>query len=192
MTLRTGLPILAATAALLGCSSPLFNDNCEADRIVAGFDGAIAGDMELEIQREDALAATNLSPNEFRLVYRMLFEGEAPAAGVVWTHGLQTGASDFFAISLATPLVAGQTRQVTSAFQGGGWGPLTPPGAAAVALRIDTIWATAAEGEARVIQARPLVLEVDVGLALSSGDSLVLTGTDSFRYDRGTCPDARE
>ena len=61
-----------------------------------------------------------------------------------------------------------------------------------MALRIDTIWATAAEGEARVIQARPLVLEVDVGLVLSSGDSLILTGIDSFRYDRGTCPDARE
>lgn len=183
--------ILAATAALLACSSPIFGDNCEVDRIIAGFDGALAGDLSIVIQREYPLAATNLSPNEFRLVHRMLFEGEAPASGVIWTHGLPTGASDFFAIALATPIVTGQTRQVTSAFQGGGWGPFTPPGPAAVALRVDTVLAVSAEGEARVVRTEPLVLDVDIGLALSSGDTATLTGTDRFRYDRGTCEDAR-
>lgn len=191
MTRALSLPILAAIAALCGCSSPLFNDNCEVDRIVARFEGDLTGDVPLELQRDDALAPTNLTPDEFRDVYRMLFEGAAPAGGVVWTHAIPIGASDFFAIGLATPLVAGQTREIGSTFKGGGWGPFTAEGGASVALRVDTAWATVAAGEARIVQAQPLELEIDVALTLTSGESVRLAGTDSFRYDRGTCEDAR-
>jgi hypothetical protein len=184
---------LAAAGFLIttACGSNIFDSNCQADRIVAQFDGAFAVDgTPSQLQREDGVAATNLSPDAFRQLNGVLLEGQAPVGGVVWTHGGIGTANDFFAIAVAAPLQNDQVRAVSSTFQGGGWGPL-PVDGAAFALRLDGLWATAVEGQVTVVEAAPLQLDVELTITLSDGSTASVSGTDTFRYVRGTCPDAR-
>jgi hypothetical protein len=187
--------VLAAALVLAssGCDASLFDSNCSADRIVARFDGALTlGGTEQQLGREDAVAATNLGPPVFRQLNDVLLEGSASAAGAVWSHGGIGSANDFFALAVGTPLQDGQVRTDINAFQGGGWGPQAlAPGSAAFALRVDGLWATEVEGEVTVVDAAPLVLEVELAFTLSDGVAGSLSGTDVFRYERGTCADAR-
>lgn len=184
---------LAAAGCLLttACGSNIFDGNCQADRIIAQFDGAFTVDgTPSQLQREDGVAATNLSPDAFRQLNSVLLEGQAPVGGVVWTHGGIGSANDFFAIAVAAPLLNGQVRAVSSTFQGGGWGPFPVEGAA-FALRLDGLWATAVEGQATVVEPAPLHLAVELTITLSDGSTASFSGTDTFSYVRGTCADAR-
>lgn len=183
---------LAAGFAATSCDSSLFGDNCEVDRIVAHFDGTLmVRGSPIEIQRDDPLAPTNLSPEDFLFVNGVLLEG-ASSGGVVWSHGGIRTANDFFAIALGAPVRDGQIRPVSSVFQGGGWGPFAMgANGAAFALRLDDVWATGVVGAVTVVEAVPLKLDVALDITLSDGATGRLTGTDTFRYDRGTCTDAR-
>ena len=187
--------VLAAALVLVSsaCDVPLFDSNCSVDRIVARFDGAFTlGGTQQQLGREDAVAATNLAPPVFRQLNDVLLEGSASTAGAVWSHGGIGSANDFFALAVATPLQDGQVRTDISAFQGGGWGPQAlAPGSAAFALRVDGLWATEVGGEVTVVDAAPLMLEVELAFTLSDGVAGSLSGTDVFRYERGTCADAR-
>ncbi|HUP53858.1 MAG TPA: hypothetical protein VM198_15370 [Longimicrobiales bacterium] len=185
-----------ATAVILvssACDAPLFDSNCSVDRIVARFDGAFTlRGTEQQLGREDAVTATNLAPPVFRQLNDVLLEGSASAGGAVWSHGGIGSANDFFALAVGTPLQDGQVRTDISAFQGGGWGPQAlAPGSAAFALRVDGLWATEVGGEVTVVDAAPLMLEVELAFTLSDGVAGSLSGTDVFRYERGTCVDAR-
>ncbi len=192
------LPRAIAACLLTGlttnaCNLSIVNDDCETDQIVARFDGTFtAGGSELEVHREDPLAPANLSPEAFRQVNGVLLEGGAPVGGVVWNHGGIGTANDFFAIAMGAPLRDGQIRAVSSTFEGGGWGPFDVGGrAASFALRLGDAWATNVHGEFTVVEATPLNLEVVLDITLSDGASARLVGSDTFRYVRGTCKDAR-
>jgi len=185
--------ILAATVCLglNACDSPIFGDNCRADQIMARFEGTLAVEgTVLDIDREDGVAPSNISPAIFRDLNDVLLEGGAAASGVVWSHGGIGTANDFFALAVSAPLQTGQVRAVTSAFQGGGWGPLAVQGAS-LALRLEDAWAEEVEGQVTVLRAAPLRLDVDLEVVLSDGVTATLTGTDTFRYERGSCGDAR-
>jgi hypothetical protein len=181
--------VLVSTA----CDSPVFNSDCSADRIVARFDGAFTlRGTERQLGREDAVAATNLTSADFRRLNDVLLEGVASAGGAVWSHGGIGSANDFFALTVGTPLQGGQVRAVAITFQGGGWGPQAlAPASAAFALRVEGLWATEVGGEVTIVGAAPLALDVDLAFTLSDAATGTLSGTDVFRYERGTCADAR-
>lgn len=190
--LAQALP-LAGLLVTTACGSPIFGDNCRSDLIVARFEGVfeLAG-TRVEVGRDDPLAPTNVSPPTFRQLNAVLLEGRAPVEGVVWSHGGIGTAGDFFVLAVATPLEPGETRSVAGTFQGGGWGDIyIAPGTATLALRVGDRWATEVQGEMTVLQAAPLTLEVDLAFTLSDGVTGTLSGTDAFRYERGTCRDAR-
>ncbi|MEX2608822.1 MAG: hypothetical protein WEA24_02665 [Gemmatimonadota bacterium] len=188
---RSSILAAALCLGLTACEAPVFGDNCRADRIVAHFEGTLAVDGGvIEIDREDAVAPSNIPVASFRDLNDVLLEGGAATGGVVWSHGGIGSANDFFAVALSAPLQTGQVRAVTTTFQGGGWGPLAVQGAA-LALRLEDVWATEVEGEVTVVQGAPLRLGVNLDITLSDGGVLTLTGTDTFRYERGSCGDAR-
>jgi hypothetical protein len=186
--------VAALVLASSACDSPLFDGNCSVDRIVARFDGAFTlNGTHQQLGREDAVAVTNLTPTEFRRLNDVLLEGAALASGAVWSHGGIGSANDFFALTVGTPLQDGQVRAVTSTFQGGGWGPgALASGGAAFALRVEGLWASEVAGEVTIVDAAPLMLEVALTFTLSDGSTGTLSGTDVFRYERGTCQDARK
>jgi hypothetical protein len=183
---------LGAVALLTACGFP-FDSNCVADRIVASFDGTLlVGGSATDVKRDDALVATNVSPPTFRQLNEALIEGRTPVDGVVWSHGGIGNATDFFALNLAIPVQAGQLRTVASTFQGGGWGVNSAgPDGVSVALRLGDSWASAVEGLVTVVRVSPIALDLDIEFTLSDGTTGILAGTDTFRYMRGTCPDAR-
>jgi len=192
------VPRAVAAALLIGmaagaCTLPFFGDDCEADQIMARFDGAftIDGDVR-DIHREDRLTPTNLPPGDFRHVNQVLIEGQTAVRGVAWSHGGIGTANDFFAIALGAPLRTGETRAVTHTFRGGGWGPFDLGGRDVLfALRLDGAWATGIRGEATVVDAAPLILDLMLTGTLADGSMARLVGTDAFRFVRGTCKDAR-
>jgi hypothetical protein len=192
---RPGLAT-AAVAAVLGlaaCGWPLINDDCRADLIIAHFDGELTLDGSRRAIAQDApLASTNVTPDVFLQLNDVLIEGRATVDGVVWSHGGIGSASDFFAIALGAALHDGESRVVSTTFQGGGWGPFNVSRTGAlVALRLDDVWAEAVQGTITVLRAAPLQVELDLELTLSGGEVVTLSGTDTFRYERGTCPDLR-
>lgn len=90
------------------------------------------------------------------------------------------------ALILPTPLRRGDVLPVTGPFQGGGWGVFQDRASdgAEVSWRRDGAYAVSADGEVRVLEADPLLLEVDLLLQLGEGTEITLFGQIQFSIFR--------
>lgn len=177
---------LAATGS--GCTSPY--GVCDFETIEVT--------MEVTIDRagattaatlQNALAPTNLSPDEYALVRGALIDNAGP--GAIFTVPAFDTNPGWIAFMIRTPLEVGQRLPVTRAFAGGGWGPADPAVGTQevwISVRDDGFQATAVEGWLDVTALMPLAFTMDVTVSAQEGLEIRLTGRVEFRRNEERRP----
>lgn len=171
------LGLLVATSSFTGCS-------CESEGIDASLSARLedAGADPRDVPFEGQVFRSNIV-SEFDAV-RAAVRGEAAGGRLVFTLVTSGAAAPAdLALTLPTPLRRDDVLPVTGAFQGGGWGILQDggPDGAAVSWRRDGAYAISADGEVRVLESDPLVLEVELALLMGDGTATTLLGEIHFR-----------
>ena len=110
------------------------------------------------------VAFTNV-PDQFPLLKTVLTENPSRhTEGVVWGVPAFRTNGGFIAVALQAPLRAGDSLNVTSAFNGGGWGQFDLPAGslAQVSVRADGFVAASASGSIRILAVAPLRLRLNL------------------------------
>lgn len=173
------LCLLVAASSLSACS-------CETE----GIDVSLSARLEEEgadprdLRLEGRVVRSNIG-SEFDAV-RAAVRGSDAGGRLVFslaTTGAEAPAD--LALILPTPLRRGEVLAVTGAFQGGGWGVFQDGAEVAeVSWRRDGAYADSADGEVRVLEADPLLLEVDLWLQMGDGTEITLFGQIQFSIFR--------
>jgi hypothetical protein len=138
-------------------------------------------------QLEGSVGPFNIDEVSFRAVRDFLAEGGAQGSGgAVWTVEPQSAspALSYVAIQLSGPLAPGDLVNVTTAFDGGGWGtPFTSVPMIAVASPGGFV-ASTASGTLEVLNVQPLGLRLDMLTVNAEMNELRLRGDMAARLRR--------
>jgi hypothetical protein len=131
----------------------------------------------------------NVDPSQFQILRQALTSGGTSGIyNVTWTVPAFNVNGGYIALTHASPLASGETHQIASAFNGGGWGAQSvgAPVPPAIAVRADNFTATSASGSISVIESSPLRLRIDVTTSNASGETVRLAGEPGFSYAKVT------
>lgn len=172
--------LLVAVAATSGCTA--FGD-CESDRIDVSMGGA-----NLELNGTPAfvtLAGTvtpgNVNANTYNQLVGALIDGSESTIGATWTLDQGLTEPGWLALVLGVEALEGDTIDVGQVASGGGWGFLETPGSPMlVSLTLGDFMATSGAGTAVVLGTAPLNLRLDLTLANTDGDTVLVQGDMVF------------
>jgi len=173
--------LLGAAAVISACTA--FGD-CESDRIDVSMGGA-----NLELNGTPAfvtLAGTvtpgNVNANTYDQLVGALIDGSESTIGATWTLDQGLTEPGWLALVLGVEALPGDTIDVDEAAVGAGWGFLEAPATPMlVSLTLGDFQATSAAGTAVVLGTAPLNLRVDLILANTDGDTVLVQGEMVFR-----------
>jgi hypothetical protein len=171
--------ILAATSP--ACVGPFGRCDFETIEITMAVTISRAGTSTPATLR-NALAPTNLSPDEYARVRGALIDNAAP--GAIFTVPAFDTNGGMLALMFRTPLEVGQRLPVTRAFAGGGWGTVDAdvrPQEVWISVRDEGFQATAVDGWLEVTAVMPLAFTMDVTVSAREGPEIRLAGTAEFR-----------
>lgn len=191
--------VLAAAALALplaACGSPL--DNSCVDRSVVvempGTVGVGLGQFTQPLVLAGTLAEDNVEPAVFTRIRRIAADAEEGSGAFVFTlepRGGSASGAEFLSLALRVPLRDGDVVDVSTAFQGGGWGLVTLAAneKAAASLRVAGAYARSFAGTVTVLDASPLRLRVDLRATAVNGETLRVRGDAAFALaeDRAPC-----
>ncbi|HEX8274169.1 MAG TPA: hypothetical protein VF615_16135 [Longimicrobiaceae bacterium] len=192
--------VLAAAALVLplaACGSPL-DDTCVDRSVVVEMPATVsvgAGQFTQPLALAGTLGEDNVDPAVFTRIRRIAADAEEGSGAFVFTlepRGGSTGTgAEFLSLALRLPLRDGDVVDVSTAFQGGGWGLVTLAAGedAAASLRVAGAYARSFAGTVTVLEASPLRLRVDLRAVAAGGETLRVRGDAAFALaeDRAPC-----
>lgn len=191
--------VLAAAALALplaACGSPLDN-TCVDQSVVVEMPATASvgpGQFTQPLVLAGTLAEDNVDPAVFTRIRRIAADAEEGSGAFVFTmepRGSSGVGAEFLSIALRLPLRDGDVVDVSTAFQGGGWGLVTLAANedAAASLRVAGAYARSFAGTVTVLEASPLRLRMDLRATAAGGETLRVRGDAAFALaeDRAPC-----
>lgn len=134
------------------------------------------------------LTPSNVDQTQFNALRAALVDGSSTITNVTWTVPAFDTNGGYIAFAHATPFTVGESRPVSVAFQGGGWGAQTAGAGlpTAISLRADNFIATSATGTITALATAPLRLRIDVTTRNAAGETIRVTGDNGFAYQKVT------
>ncbi|NUO79319.1 hypothetical protein HUU05_04520 [candidate division KSB1 bacterium] len=183
------LLLVCAAGFFLGCGAPF---RCFEERIEVSWPATITRGAEQESATlAGVVAPGNVGESVFAELKSVLVnEASAQTFGLVWSVPAFNTNGGGIAVALAAPLQRGEVLQITSSFQGGGWGRFSLPNGerAQVSVRAENFVATSASGTMQVLQVAPLVLRLEITATDTSNATIQIRGDASFRFVREQAP----
>lgn len=149
----------------------------------------IRGGVTTSTLRTTTLTQNNIDRTQFDALRETLTgTGTSAMYNVTWSVPSFDVNGGYVAFTHTVPFSAGETRPVSAAFSGGGWGaqPTSTQIPTAIALRADNFVATSSTGSIIALAAAPLRLKVDVTTASAAGETIRVTGEVGFSYHKVT------
>ncbi|HEX6574863.1 MAG TPA: hypothetical protein VF042_07805 [Gemmatimonadaceae bacterium] len=136
------------------------------------------------------LTPSNVNQAQFNQLRQALVQGGDPLAyNVTWTVSAFETNGGYISFTHQAPLTSGASQQITSTFNGAGWGAAPfQPAPWAVSMRADNFTATSATGTITALNSAPLRLRIDVTAQNNTGESIRVTGDAGFNYAKVTKP----
>ena len=183
---------LSALITTQGCATVEFlGGRCTQEQLSVTWQATITrGSTVTNVLLVSTLTPANVGQNQFDALRAALTQGDQTRYNVTWGVDAFNVNGGFIAFTHGTPLSIGETQQVTTAFNGGGWGAnavATAP-APAVSVRADNFTATSATGTITALNVSPVRLRIDVTTSNAAGETIRLTGEAGFHYDKVTKP----
>ena len=181
---------LCALVATQGCAALEFlGGRCTQEQLTVTWPATITrGITVTSVLLVSTLTPANVGQNQFDALRAALTQGALTKYNVTWGVDAFNVNGGFIAFTHATPLSVGETQQINTAFNGGGWGANAVSAApvAAVSVRADNFTATSATGTLTALNGSPLRLRIDVTTSNAAGETIRLTGEAGFHYDKVT------
>ncbi len=181
--------VACAALSFINCGAPF---RCFDERIEVSLPATIVrGAMQESAELFDAAGSGNVGEEVFNSLKSVLVENaSAQNFSFVWSVPAFNTNGGAIAVALKAPLTAGEILQITSSFQGGGWGRFDLPSGvrAQLSLRAENFAATSASGTIQILQVAPLVLRLEVTATDTGNAKIQIRGNASFRFIREQAP----
>lgn len=191
-----GLFALLSVVTMQGCYwLEAIGGTCPQEQIVVTWPATITrGSSVTTPLLTNTLTPQNLDQAQFDVLRQLLTGTGNSVSGtynVVWGVPAFDVNGGYIALMHDAPLSTGESRQVGTAFNGGGWGAQSVGAAlpATIAVRADNFTATSASGGFIVLAGAPLRLRIDVTTRNSAGETIRVAGDAGFNYQmvNATC-----